>query len=184
MSERAEEPLSRLDLSLSYEEPSSNGSRMRSISEVYSIGNVSSNTETHERVNEDEVLAASGFVSPIMPRGSGKEDESDTPYTDNGIVLGSTGFDRGNRKASHQIEHRGRLFSELSISDMPTESDDGSLSRAPSLLGVVPPLDISFPCSYEDNMETRGQSLLQLHQAAIKRVLIRSGYSYRISLMN
>lgn len=184
MSEHAEEPLSRLDLSSSYEEPSPNGTRLRSISEVYSIGNVSTNTETHERVNEDEVLAASGFVSPIMPRMSGKEDESDTPYTDNGIVIGSTGFDKGNRKESRQIEHRGRLFSELSISDMPTESDDASLGRAPSLLGVVPPLDISFPCSYEDNMETRGQSILQLHQAAIKRVLIRSGYSYSFFFMN
>ena len=73
------------------------------------------------------------------------------------------------------IDNNGNLKKLDNYQSMPTETDDESQSGAPSLLGVVPPLDISFPCSYEDNMESRGQSILQLHQAAIKRVLIRSG---------
>ena len=75
----------------------------------------------------------------------------------------------------YRIDNNGNLTKLDKYESMPTETDDESQSGAPSLLGVVPPLDISFPCSYEDNMESRGQSILQLHQAAIKRVLIRSG---------
>ena len=174
MSENIVEPLHQQKDSASQEEASSQESRMRSISEIYSMGYTSTGSEAHERSENDGSMITSGFTSPMIANGDEKSKTSDIPFIDGIVMLGPAVSDN-TEKSSRQSDHRGRLFSELSISDMPTENDDGNVKGVTCSLGAIPPLDISFPCSYEENMESRGQSILQLRQAAIKRVLIRSG---------
>ena len=149
MSENVVEPLHQQQESVSQEEVPSQESRMRSISEIYSMEYASTSSETHERSGNDGSMITSGFMSPIVPNGEDKSGVSSVPFIDGAVMLGPAVSDSTEKKSSRRSDHRGRLFSELSISDMPTENDEGA----------IPPLDISFPCSYEENMESRGQSL-------------------------
>ena len=133
--------------------------RIRSMSEVYSVDSLYASVSSPDSKPSGDLPSFGRNTSPMIGEDIPSPNNS---FSTTEIVHGIVG---GEAVLKKRHETRGRLFSELSISDMPTE-----VSTEP-----LPSLDISFPCKYEENMEKRGRSIVQLRQAAIKRVVIRFG---------
>lgn len=150
--------------------------RMRSISEVYSIGTPCLDYESQDSRKNSEDGRCSSITSPAPNYGLTPQFSYEKSFENGSIQTGSFASGNSNRSLQSSNETRGRLFSELSISDLPTDGGDGMFSSFIFILDNTTSLDISFPCSYEENMEIRGKAIVQLRQAAIKRVVIRSGY--------
>ena len=134
------------------------------MSEVYSMESPIFSLESPDRKLYSKTTNISRCVSPLIPSIDMASTGSEIAQNDGDTYISSSASSNHHLMRSSR-ETRGRLFSELSISEMPSESVDEAL----------PTLNISFPCSYEENLESRGKSIVQLREAAIKRVIVRSG---------
>ena len=147
--------------------------RMRSRSETYSIdvSGIDSDSQDSRKNSEDGRLLCN--MSPTISSGSILTNQGNKTPEGNEILTGSF-FHRSSNPSLHSSSNtRGRLFSELSISDLPSE---GNSSCSYRFLDLPFSLDISFPCSYDEDLKLRAKTIVHLRQAAIKRVVIRFGY--------
>lgn len=149
--------------------------RIRSISEVYSIDSSTFDNDNRDsRVNSEDGKSTN-YPSPMLPNGFSVDNRSYNNPEHNEILSGSFALSTSQSNLRSSRETRGRLFSELSLSDLPADGNDGLLFLIFIIIDNAISLDIVFPCSYEENMENRGKAVARLRQAAIKRVMIRSG---------
>ena len=153
--------------------------RVRSASEVYSFDTSVLDCDNQDsRKNSDDGRLIN-FLSPTDSSRSiignqGEQTPNDNEITSGRFVVGSL----HNSHSHLTTETRGRLFSELSLSDLPSEGN-GKNGNNPCLSIENPiSLDISFPCSYEENMELRCKTIVQLRKGSIKRVVVCAGYIF------
>ena len=120
LSLRFNDYLSPLDQDLS-------GQRMRSMSQYCSADPVSDDADIHLVKKDSEGGFISRNISPIVSNMDGIDVLSDLPSEDSRILRGrvSTGSNVNSTRVSR--ETRGRLFSELSLSEMPTEYTTGTI---------------------------------------------------------
>ena len=152
----------------------SNSERIRSMSEVYSWESPCYMLESPLTKVPSVNINHSRCMSPVIPSMDPSSLKSEGIHMDSETISGSS-FTSNSHLAPISHDTRGRRFSELSISDMPSECVPGRIRNLVLGLEPLPTLNITFPCSYEENMERRGKSIVQLREAAIKRVIIRNG---------
>lgn len=101
--------------------------RIRSISEAYSIDSCSFDNDSVDSRKNSEDGKFANVISPVISSGHIIGNQGDRTPDCGEVISGSfvsVGSHR-NLRASH--ETRGRLFSELSISDLPTDGGDSSM---------------------------------------------------------
>lgn len=152
----------------------SNSERIRSMSEVYSWESPCYMLESPLTKVPSVNISHSRCMSPVIPSMDPSSMKSEGIHMDSETIIGSS-YTSNTHLAPISHDTRGRRFSELSISDMPSECVHGRIRNLVLGLEPLPTLNISFPCSYEENLESRGKSIVQLREAAIKRVIIRNG---------
>lgn len=150
--------------------------RIRSRSEIYSIDISAVDSDGPDSRKNSEDGKIWNMASPTFSYGDTPNNQGDKS-SDCGEVLSGTYVSEGSRHSLRtSSETRGRLFSELAISDLPTESVFGITLSSLFIIDNAFSLDIYLPCNYDENLELRAQSIMHIRQATIKRVVIRSGY--------
>lgn len=158
------------------------GFRMRAVSEIYSLDNSGFAIFSPDSRGAPEIASEHQVFTPTCGEEVTSPVDTTLLHTKSEVIRSSPTSSEVTRSVRSSTRTRNRLFSELSISDMPTDFGEGKLSRCfPLNVDPTPSLDINLPCSYEEEMEVRGLAVAQLTQAAVKRVLLRHGYDFLIS---
>lgn len=128
MSGRSGSSLGRLrDMDLNIDTIPTSG-RMRSVSEVYSIESPIFSLESPDRKLYSKTTNISRCVSPLIPSIDMASIGSEIAQNDGDTYISSSASSNHHLMRSSR-ETRGRLFSELSISEMPSESVDGRVKQ-------------------------------------------------------